>query len=594
VDAIEGGFGGAIQIANNGKMYVNISSSLCEIVDPENLGSACNYKGLTVLSGTQYFNVNLPTFLQSYFQHPVIATGNCHFQNINFSVQNLSGVNNILWDFDDPASGVNNRSSSFTPTHIFSQEGYYLVKAILYNANGCGADTIRKQVYAGEFKVFLGNDTTICEGDSLKLTMKIPNAGNQWSNNGKDTAITVTKAGKYWVKVSLGECSASDTINIAIRPLPAFTLGKDTTICSRQTCTLSSNPSPANASYLWNTGATTPSITAFNAGMYWLKVKEVGFGCKYADSINVSFKSLPNYNLGSDTSLCENERLTLNAGVSGATSYLWNTGDTTSFINAYQTNIYWADVTKDNCVYRDSISVLFKPMPIINLGRDTTLCEGQTVLLDAQNMGSQYLWQDNSNSQTKLITRKGNYWVKVTNNGCSSSDSIFVNYNLKPVFTLGSDTVICNGQTITLQPKIQNNSGVSWLWTNGRTNPTFAVTQTGEYVLQASNFCGSRYDTIKVSKGVCKLYVPSAFTPNNDGLNDVFRASYGENIIQFSLDVYNRWGQKVFYSTDINKGWDGKINGTIQASGAYVWMIKYKVLNDAKEYLLKGTVMLIR
>jgi len=594
IDSLVGYDAGAIQMGNNGKMYVNVIDHLFEIGNPENLGAACNYTPFAVFSGQQYPNGNLPTFLQSYFQYPVIANGNCHFQNINFSIQNLVGVTSILWDFGDPTSGINNSSTSFTPTHIFTQQGYFLVKAILYNANGCAPDTVRKQVYAGEFQVFLGNDTTICQGDTLRLHMNIPNADNLWSNNSADTLIKVTQTGTYWVRVSLGECTATDTINVTVRQLPVFSLGNDTTICGSQPFTLTPNPNPSNVSYLWNTGSINSSINTSSAGQYWLKVKENGYVCEYKDTIAIQFRALPNFSLGNDTSLCQKDTLALNAHVDSATNYLWNTGDTTSQIKIYQSNIYWADVTKDNCTYRDSISAIFKPLPLVNLGSDTTICEDQTLLLNATNPNSQYNWQDNSVAPTFLVRQQGQYWVKVTMSGCSTSDTIKVQYDLKPKFTLGANFGICEGMSITLQPNIQNSAGVSYLWQNGSTTPAFTITQPGIYTLTITNYCGNSFQSVTVSKGVCKLYLPSAFSPNNDGLNDIFRAKYGEDVTEFHLQVFNRWGQVVFESKNINAGWNGNFRGMQQPVGEYVWMVRFKTNSDPKEQMMKGTVMLIR
>ena len=216
--------------------------SLSVINRPEILGTGCQFvqDALFIDDGTSqhHCDFGLPNFIQSYFNDPIIAIGNCQFSNISFSVQNLIGVNNVIWDFGDPASGANNSSTSLTPTHIFSQEGQYQVKAILFNNNGCGADTIFKIVHAGEFKVFLGSDTTICQGDTLALRIKIPNAVNLWNDNSTDTTIAVTQAGQYWVRVTLGECTATDTINVVMRSLPVFSLGNDTTVCMNQSLSL--------------------------------------------------------------------------------------------------------------------------------------------------------------------------------------------------------------------------------------------------------------------------------------------------------------------------------------------------------------------
>jgi gliding motility-associated-like protein len=594
IDSVEGVWGGAIQIANNGRMYVNIQNHLSEIADPENPGLTCNYQRFKVWSGLQYPDLNLPIYVQSFFRFPMIATGNCQFQNISFVVQNLSGVSNIVWDFGDLASGMDNTSTSFTPTHIFSQEGSYEVKAVLYHSNGCGADTIRKIVHAGPFKVFLGNDTTICETDTLRLSMQIPDGNNLWSDNSRDTVFKVTSAGTYWVRVNIGDCFTTDTITVNMKPLPVFSLGDDITVCNNQSVSLASSNNPPGASYIWSTGSGNPSITVNTPGLYWLKLLESQYGCHYSDSIKVQFKTLPNYSLGADTSLCEGSILTLNASVSGASDYLWASGDISSTITISQSGIYWADVTKDQCTYRDSIEVDFNPLPIVKFGNDTTLCVGNTLVLNAGNTGSQYSWQNNSVAQNFTITSPGEYFVKVTLDACSASDTINILYNEKPVFTLGPDFGVCEGQPVLLRPEVESSSSIEYLWQNGSSGSSFAVTQTGQYSLDVTNYCGTTSDVVNVEKGVCKLYIPSAFSPNADGLNDIFKAEHGENVIEFQLEIYNRWGQKVFQSKSINTGWDGKRNEILQPNGVYIWTIRFRNTNDLTDKLLKGTVVLIR
>ena len=168
------------------------------------------------------------------------------------------------------------------------------------------------------------------------------------------------------------------------------------------------------------------------------------------------------------------------------------------------------------------------------------------LLLNAGNTGAQYLWQDNSTSQSFTVTAPGQYFVKVVKDACSSSDTIKVQYDLKPVFTLGPDLGICDGQSILLHPAIQSSSTIQYLWQNGSSSSSFNVTQVGQYTLDVSNYCGTASDAINIIKGVCKLYVPSAFSPNDDGHNDIFKAEYGENVVEFQLEIYNRWGQRIF------------------------------------------------
>ncbi len=582
---------GAIQLANTGKLYINVRDDLFEVSDPENLGSACNYTPDAVLLGNGSPKFNLPIFLQSYLRYPIIATGNCQFQNISFKIQNPVGVSNIKWDFGDPASGANNFSTSFTPTHIFTTQGVYVVKAILANSNGCGNDTITKVVSAGPFKVFLGIDTTICKGDTLELKQTIPGASYLWNNNSVNSSIKVTTPGKYWVKVFLGECSATDTIEVFDRNLPQFTLGKDTSICSNLPLTLLPKPDYTSSSYIWSDNTNNPTAIANKEADYWLQLTDQ-YGCKWRDTIAVSFKKLPQFDIGSNTSICEKDTLQLNATVSGSTNYAWSTGETYPIIKVYNAGIYWCDVTNGGCIYRDSLTLSVKPLPIVNLGIDTTLCEGQQLVLDAKYLNSTYLWQDGATASKYTVSKEGIYTVVLTMNGCVAKDDITVSYSLRPRFTLGNDRFICPGETQILQPAIDP----LWqlIWQDGSSNAIYSVTQPGLYSLTATNKCGTTKDELLFTKGLCKIYVPNAFTPNNDSKNDQFKILGTEMVTSFHLQVFNRYGQLVFETKDKNRGWDGKRNGQPTESGTFVYLLSYKDVYSDKLQQIKGTFIIIR
>ncbi len=588
----------ALQLGPDKKIYVAKYGYYLSVINrPEILGTACQFvtDAIYIDDGTLKHHVNfgLPNFIQSYFNDPIITIGNCEFSNISFSLQNLVGISNVVWDFGDPESGSNNTSTLLQPTHIFSKEGQYNIKTVLVHKNGCGADTIYKLVHAGKFKVFLGGDTTICEGDTLRLHTKVLNANYLWSNGSKDSSIPIARAGKYWIKVNLGECSATDTINVALRPLPTFSLGADTAICSNRSLELRPQDGPGDVSYLWNTGAISSSITASIPGDYWLNLKDNTYGCSYIDSITVQSKALPNLDLGSDTILCT-QAFFLKANMAGDdVRFSWNTAETTPSIKASQTNTYWVDITKDECTYRDSILLKFKTPPIVSLGNDTTLCEGKTLLLDAKNSEAIFLWQDNSKAQSFLVSTKGIFHVKVTKEECSTSDTIAVNYDSKPFFTLGDDRTICTGETKLLQPQGQRNKITSWLWSDGSTKQQLLVSQPGKYRLQGMNQCGNYYDTIKLSKAVCNLYIPSAFSPNGDGTNDLFKVQFPATIADFEIGIYNRWGQLIYNSINRMESWNGYYRGVQQPEGVYVWIVRYKDVQGNKEEL-KGTVTLIK
>jgi large repetitive protein len=295
---------------------------------------------------------------------------------------------------------------------------------------------------------------------------------------------------------------------------------------------------------------------------------------------------------------CANNTGIINVIAQGGTPPLTYTINGTSF----QTNPLFAGLPQgtytvtvkdaNTCtVTKPAIIAMNNNAPVVKLGNDITLCEDNTLLLDATNANATYLWQDNTTNPTYFVTTAGKYFVTVTRQGCIAKDTINITYNLKPKFSLGADSRLCMGSIITLNPQI---TGVSYLWQDGNTSPTYTVTQPGLYSLTATNTCGSATDNITIGNGVCNLYVPNSFTPNGDAKNDVFKASYGDNITQFHLQVFNRYGQIIFETKDKNKGWDGTFKGTGQPYDSYVWLIQYKIATNTNLQKLQGTVLLIR
>jgi gliding motility-associated-like protein len=256
---------------------------------------------------------------------------------------------------------------------------------------------------------------------------------------------------------------------------------------------------------------------------------------------------------------------------------------------------HWFDITKDGCTASDSMFVLYVTRPVVHLGNDTTLCVGDSLVLDAGNPGASYVWNGNYNNanqeQTFVVRDVGKYRVIVTVPGCSSMDTIEVSYKVPSNFSLGPDQLICEGESVLLSP---GNVNAKYLWQDGSTKPVFTVSGPGTYSVRMVEACGTFYDTIIFRSSLCKLYVPNAFTPNSDGKNDVFKVAGYDNLSSFHFRIYNRWGAQVFFSSLPENGWNGFLNGQPQPQGVYVWILEYKKKYNQESFLQKGTVTLIR
>lgn len=247
--------------------------------------------------------------------------------------------------------------------------------------------------------------------------------------------------------------------------------------------------------------------------------------------------------LGADQNFCEGSQVNnvLDAGIS-KDSYLWNTGETTQTIIANSAGTYIVTVKKGTCTNSDTVQVnILENVQLTDLGSDTSICVGDSLLLSPGGSGYSYVWQNNSTDSMLVAKASGVYNVEVFNdNGCSKTDSITIKTIDIPEVFLGNDTVICEASDYVL--RLKEDLG-SYLWSDGSTNNSLLIKDPGVYSVNVVNQCGSKSDGIIID--FWKIEVPNIITPNQDGKNDVFKVS-GIEKGTWSLVVRNRWGSEVY------------------------------------------------
>ena len=226
------------------------------------------------------------------------------------------------------------------------------------------------------------------------------------------------------------------------------------------------------------------------------------------------------------------------------------------------------------------------------LGTDTSSCNALTIQIGVEEIfGVNYLWNTGFNGSKITTTGFGDYWLEMEQNGCKVRDTLKVSPLPQPTVSLGIDTSVCKYKPVVLKTLSSNYD--SYLWSTGETTPSILVTQIGMYHITVSkNFC-TAVDTIQILPGDCDVYIPSAFTPNNDNLNETFGVVDNTTLQYFSLQIYSKWGQLIFSSNDVTQKWDGTFKGKKMPNGSYVWMLNYTNIRGRKFYE-QGTVMLIR
>jgi gliding motility-associated-like protein len=497
----------------------------------------------------------------------------------------------ITLDAGNPGLTFHWSNGANTETISPNTSGQYSVT--VSNANSCpGYDTINI-TFMPYPVVHLGNDTAMCIGNSLIL-----NAGNTglnylWSTGAVTQTITVNTAGSYSVTVTslAADCTGSDTINIIINPLPVVTLGNDTSACIGQPITLNAgNPGDF---YHWSNGSNSQTINPTITGNYSVTVNDAN-GCKNSDTVFITFIPYPIVNLGPDQIICSNVSILLYGG-SPATSYLWQDGSTSSSFLATTGGTYWVITANQNCIKSDTIILTPVTAPPVTLGPDIRICFGQDTALTATTPATNYLWNTGATTQRIAIFASGEYWVKVSWEGCNGYDTANVFIDKQIILNLGDDTTICPGDTMSITP---GNQFIKYEWLPGQQiSPTIIINQPGTYIVTVtdSNNClasGSRWVADYCQP---EIFVPNTFTPNGNGLNENFLA-YGVGIIYFHMYVFDRWGELLFESSDISQGWDGYYMGNPCQQDIYVYRIDYKLYDstELKAHTIYGNVNLIR
>jgi len=231
------------------------------------------------------------------------------------------------------------------------------------------------------------------------------------------------------------------------------------------------------------------------------------------------------------------------------------------------------------------------------LGPDTTLCPGDTLVLDATRDGAGYSWQDGSTSPTYAVTAPGTYHVHWTHPECTwEPDTIVVGMVDLPALQFGPDQEFCEGGTLFLGTGSM--PVVGGAWSDGNTQWPRPVALPGPYSFTFTADGCSVSDSIRVSVVDCSYGVemPNVFTPNGDGSNDLFRPVTLQGVSSISFRIYNRWGQELFQTNQLEAGWDGRTpSGRPVPAGTYFWVLETTAIKAPDSTTTNhGTVTLLR
>jgi gliding motility-associated-like protein len=600
------------------------------------------YPSLAVYDANQCTsNYSIPTSLtDANCEFQASDNAVCSGETVTFTPAD-SSLTNLHWDFGDETTSSTSRS------HTYTIPGTYSV-SLIGTKEGCTGKVTKTNFISVEKADanFSVSDTIFnCYPDTVRFihnnSVGSPAVDYLWkfgkavltTRNSGDVKYVFTRPGNYTVSLTVktvNGCTATSIRHITVNGPSAVITEAPQEICYNQAVTFRLDSMKNITSWKWRfgDGATStlnPVLHNYTSrGKILPSVQLTNSTCNailLLDTIYVS-KVVANFKSSDSTlTVCLGNKLYLLNKSTGSASWEWyvnnvkaSTGYNFNDILFGKTGDYNIKlVAKDTSSCADTIVKKFtvNPIPEFTISGDSTICSGKTSvdLSVDKSSGSVIRWSPATglNSTTSFSVTASpltttTYTATVTNSyGCPSSEKkkILVNQPFDFTRTPAGDTTIYIGQKIQLIISA-GDENVSYIWTPSDhisctecDDPWVSPVETTTYNVEASDGCFDVNEKFMVEV-IRDFYLeaPSAFTPNGDSNNDLFRFEQ-RNIGEFELKIFNRWGEMVFSTNDLNQGWDGYVNGHLQNIDTYKYTVKATTIHGYS-FEKKGEFLLLK
>ena len=503
---------------------------------------------------------------------------------------------------------------------------------VVVDSAGCtGTDTMNVTVQ-DSVRVKLGADTSSCTGTPVTIQSSIthgPGSTYTWGGTPLPAGITtgaaytVSVTGTYWLTVDTGACRGSDTQKVNIVYDTLRILGPlDTAICKNGSVQVRGHGNPA-ATNFWTPTAGIASALSVNPLITpdtsaWYKITASLLGCSTTDSIYIDVQPNPSVYLGGNRSVCKFDSIHIHASVSPQwySHYIYNwapsgyldnsTTGTVVFTAGDSTDLIVTVTTPAGCKGVDSAEIMVHTAHFTYL-RDTTICPGDSVLLDPNPLaGDSYAWHpgiylSDSNAVQPLakpITTQFYTIYSTDLYGCHDTMTQNINVLAGAVIDLGDSVTLYPGETYQISPQT-NCVAFAWrpplgLSDTAVSNPIASPVVSTKFIVKATTEWGCVVtDSINVRVDPSTIVaLPNAFTPGSNINNRLFVLKRGIAILNY-IRIFNKWGNVVYESNNIDAGWDGTFNGKPQPFGVYVYDLE-AVTDKGVIFQKTGNITLIR
>lgn len=466
--------------------------------------------------------------------------------------------------------------------------------------------------------------STVCQGELVQFDVNFyPNTYYTWSTSAdiseiayQDTSnnelnIAFSEVGTYTLNVDvLNLCgSDSDDDTVEVIASPTSEAAPDTTVCVNDPVDLSIT-TQAGYSYSWSDDGgvigSTPDITVNPDETTYYYATVTSGECSNTDTVEVLVEYPDPATLYFD-SICPGGLNQILLIANGAGEYLWSTGSTDEFINVNDTGMYSVEIDVAGLICPDIEEFEVLPMtpdpPVMLVD---SICPGgfNDVVLTSAFVGN-YLWSTGETTQSITVHDTGDFSVDVYDDGAPCPQSaIWEILPLEPDSAILLTDSVCPGGFFPIT--LQADQPGQYFWSTGQTAGLIHVNDTGLYVvtIHSPNERCERTLQWTIIPDTCYalpeliVHVPNAFTPNGDFINDVFGPVFSEPelLTEYNMSIFDRWGVKIFETTDVTKYWMGNAEGGeyFVPDGVYVWRIVYKGVGIVDELQAMGHVVVTR
>jgi gliding motility-associated-like protein len=526
---------------------------------------------------------------------------------------------------------LSNNSSTLTQTGLCS--GWHLFK--VSELKNCVLYEYTDSVFVGivenavcEFTI-IPQSFEICEGECVTFSVATSGAEGSVTYQMNDEAPSTSSeftlcpaSSNIYQVIAEDATGAIDTANFFIQviPFPVVDLGADTTLCFGTTLLLNAENTGSN--FNWQNGSSNQTLLVNQEGLYSVIVSNSS--CIVEDSIIIEYDELV-VNLGPDQTICEDENIILSSGnVQG--EFLWSNNATSPTISVSDSGLYYLVVSNDFCTKADSISIAVSSItadfsfvaddicaPVSVSFQDESVST-DTIILWNWNFGDGSLGSSENILHTYELPGSYNVSLSVSNiQGCSDESvaTEIIPVFISPIALFTTDpTVLFTDEIFTFVDLSTNATEWSWNFGDGTISldqsPQYTFSESGTYTAEltvANEYCSNTTSMLLTINQDLVIFIPNAFSPNSDGLNETFKPSlFGSGISTYFFRVFNRWGEIIFESDDPNIGWNGdksdshsiSIDNYYVPDGIYNWTLVVRSVFSSEVEEFSGHVILIR